>query len=104
MIAHKAASRDYSDLVILLIGKMVYVKSILVGLGAAILSQILLAAVAIMINMRELAPGIGAIVGVSGSSALIVGLIMFAVGFSWQFRRSLRKSSPREKNTTGDSK
>ena len=65
---------------------MVYVKSILVGLGAAIVSVILLVAAATVIAMRGQPPGIGA-VGVSGSSVLIVGTIMFAVGFAWAFRR-----------------
>jgi hypothetical protein len=72
---------------------MVYVKSILVGLGAAILSLVLLAAIGIVINLRqEQSTGIGAI-GVSASSILIVGLTMFAVGFGWMFRRSSRRSS-----------
>jgi hypothetical protein len=69
---------------------MVYVKSILAGLGAAIFSLVLLAAIAVVINLRqEQSTGIGAI-AVSASSILIVGLIMFAVGFIWMFRRSSR--------------
>jgi hypothetical protein len=71
---------------------MVYVKSILVGLGTAILSLVLLAAIAVVINLRqEQSTGIGAI-AVSASSILIVGLTTFAVGFVWMFRRSTRKS------------
>jgi hypothetical protein len=70
---------------------MVYVKSILVGLGAAVLSLVLLAAAAIVIGMREQPVGVGAVVGVSGSTVLIVGTIMFAVGFAWMFCRSSRK-------------
>ncbi len=68
---------------------MLYVKSILAGLGAAVLSLVLLAAAAIVIA-REKFPGVGA-VGVSGSSALIVALITFAIGFAWSFRRWSRK-------------
>jgi hypothetical protein len=75
---------------------MVYVKSILVGLGAAVLSVILMAAAALAIAMRAQSAGVGAIaVGVSGPSAIIVALIMFAVGFAWAFRRWSRKATPR---------
>jgi ABC-type Fe3+ transport system permease subunit len=71
---------------------MVYVKSILVGLGAAILSLVLLAAIAIVISLpQEQIAGIGAI-AVPASGILIVSLTMFAVGFVWMFRRSSRKS------------
>ena len=71
---------------------MVYVKSILVGLGAAILSLVLLAAIAIVINLRQgQIAGVGAI-AVPASSILILGLIMFAVGFAWMYRRSSTKS------------
>jgi len=70
---------------------MVYVKSIFVGLGTAVFSVILLAAATIGIAMRAQPEGTGAVVGVSGSSALIVGTIMFAVGFAWAFCRWSRK-------------
>jgi hypothetical protein len=69
---------------------MVYVKSILVGLGAAILSLAVLAAIAIVTSMRAVdqSSGIGAVVAVSGPSTLIVVLVTFALGFAWMFRRS----------------
>jgi hypothetical protein len=71
---------------------MVYVKCILVGLGAAILSLVLLAAIAVVINLPQgQIAGIGAI-AVPASGILIVGLIIFAAGFAWMFRRSTRKS------------
>ncbi len=66
---------------------MVYVKSILVGLGAAVLAQILLAAATLAILMRAQPPGVGAVVGVSGPSGFILALVMFSVGFAWAFRR-----------------
>jgi len=72
---------------------MIYVKSMLVGLGAAVLSQILLAAAAIVIARRDF-PDQASNVGVSGSSALIVGIVMFAAGFVLMFRSSSRKSPP----------
>jgi hypothetical protein len=69
---------------------MIYVKSILVGLGAAILSLVLLAAIAVVISLPQgQIGGIGAI-AVPASGILIVGLIMFAVGFAWMFRRKSR--------------
>jgi hypothetical protein len=81
--------------VILLNRTMVYLKSILVGLGLAVLTLVLLAAAAIAIGMRAQPGGVGAVaVGVSGPTALIAGAIMFAVGFGWMFRRS-KKASPR---------
>jgi ABC-type Fe3+ transport system permease subunit len=71
---------------VILLGKgMIYVKSILVGLGAAVLSLILLAAAALVIAHEQF-PGIGA-VGVSGSIVLILAGVMFTVGFIWAFRR-----------------
>ena len=72
---------------------MVYVKSILVGLVAAILSLVLLATAGIFVARRSF-PGQAQDVSVSGSSALIVGLVMFAVGYVWMFRRSSRKPRP----------
>jgi ABC-type Fe3+ transport system permease subunit len=70
---------------------MVYLKSILVGLGAAVLAVILMAGVGIAIAMRDQPSGVGAVIGVSGHSALVVALVMFAVGFAWAFRRWSRK-------------
>jgi ABC-type spermidine/putrescine transport system permease subunit II len=73
---------------------MIYIKSILVGLVAAVLSLILLVAATIFISTREQSSGLGVVVGVVGYP-LLVGVIVFAVGFAWEFRRSLRKASPR---------
>jgi ABC-type spermidine/putrescine transport system permease subunit II len=71
--------------VILLSKRMIYFKSILAGLGAALLSLVLLAVAAMVIAHQQF-PGIGA-VSVSASSVLIVGAITFAAGFAWAFRR-----------------
>jgi hypothetical protein len=88
----RCAIGENRESVIFASGTMVYVKSILVGLGIAILSLVLLAAIAVVINLPQgKITGVGAI-AVPASGILIVGLTMFAVGFAWMFRRSTRKS------------
>jgi heme/copper-type cytochrome/quinol oxidase subunit 2 len=83
---------------------MIYVKSILVGLVAAVLSLALLIAATIFASLKsEQSSGLGAVAGgvdfnsnwVSGIGILFVGVIVFAAGFTWQYRRSLRRASPR---------
>jgi len=88
---------------------MIYFKSTLVGLAAAVLAAAVLAlalpiAATILISLKsEKSSGLGAVAGgvdfnsdwVSGIGILFVGVIVFASGFTWQFRRSLRRASPR---------
>jgi hypothetical protein len=84
----------------------IYIKSILAGLAATVLSLALLVAATIFISMRGIykeSAGLGAVAGgvtfnspyISGVVLLLGGVIVFTVGFTWEFRRSLRKASTR---------
>jgi hypothetical protein len=73
---------------------VVYLKSILIGLGAAVLSVVLLAAVTTIIATRGQPSGVGA-VAINGTAVLAIFVIVFAVGFAWTFRRSPGKPSSR---------
>jgi hypothetical protein len=79
---------------------MIYIKSILVGLGAAILSLALLVTATIMIGERAQPPWNGDVYQAWETSIpvvriLIVCGIVFAFGFTWTFRKSPKRSSPR---------
>jgi len=83
---------------------MIYVRSILAGLAAAVLAVALLMAATIIIAMREVykqSPGLGAVAfdvnsgWVSGIGLLLGGVLVFALGFAWEFRRSLRTTAAR---------
>ena len=87
---------------------MIYVKSILVGFATLILSVALLLGASILKNVRDLreqASGIGAVAGgitfnspwISGVDILLAGVIVFAIGFAWEFRRSQRTLSRRSR-------
>jgi hypothetical protein len=68
---------------------MIYVKSILVGLVAAVILLVLPIGI-IFVSASALAFSGSAVIGV-----LFAGATVFAVGFAWEFRRSVRKPSPR---------
>jgi hypothetical protein len=77
---------------------MVYIKSIVVGIGAAVLSMILLTIATIIINVHNQSAWDGVAfdsVSFSAVGILIAGAIVFAIGFIWKFRSSSRKPSPR---------
>lgn len=73
---------------------MVYLKSILVGLVAAILSVAIVIAVTMLMSLRQLASteGIGSVTfnsnWIPGFVPLLIGVIAFAIGFAWKLRRS----------------
>ena len=63
---------------------MIYVKSALAGFVATILSFALVASLTIAYVRSQ---GLVAVAGGFGISAVIFGIVMFVVGFVWEFRR-----------------
>ena len=70
-------------------GGMIYIKSILVGLGAVGILLVLPIGIIFVSAIAIVFSG-SAVIGV-----LLAGVVVFAVGFAWEFRRSLRKASTR---------
>jgi uncharacterized BrkB/YihY/UPF0761 family membrane protein len=77
---------------------MMYLKSILAGIAAALLVLILLVVAMVVIPMLlQFGTGSGGIGAVSGGlstlTLLAIVALAFAGGFSWEFRRASRAKS-----------
>jgi hypothetical protein len=73
---------------------MIYVKSLLTGLGALIAATFLAVVVRVVVLILKVrmssGGGIGAIAG-PGWPVLVVSLLAFVAGFFWQYLRLSRK-------------
>src|SRR4029453_9954554 len=81
---------------------MIFIKSILAGIAALLISSILFVAIAVLMFLAQTrhagTAGIGAIsVGIGEGTLWILSLLIFAAGFWWEFRRASNWPTTRQR-------